>query len=83
MNMITQLQCPAIFFTLSVANTKSLDFHTIMQKCRPLDPLLRQCWCTKNVIDRPHTVVVTHPLRQPRFFIFFFRGTESSNFYGA
>ena len=37
-NMITQLQCPTLFFTLSVADTKWPDLHVIMQEASPVDP---------------------------------------------
>ena len=55
--MITQLQCPTLFFTLSAADTKWPEFHAFMEKDRPLDPMLHQRWRTNNVIDFPHTVV--------------------------
>jgi hypothetical protein len=54
--MITQLQCPTLFFTLSATDTKWSDLHAVMQKGRPLDPMLHQHWRTHNVIDHPHTV---------------------------
>ena len=56
-DMITQLQCPTLFFTLSAADTKWSYFHAIMHKEKPLDPILLLHWCTHNVIDHPHTIV--------------------------
>ena len=55
-NMITQLQCPTLFFTLSAADTKWPDLHVVMQEASPTDPTTRQQWRTHNIIDMPHTV---------------------------
>ena len=56
-NMITHLQCPTLFFTLSVVDTKWPDLHAVMQEASLVDPASRQQWLTHNMIDIPHTLV--------------------------
>ena len=55
-NMITQLQCPTLFFTLSATDTKWPYLHALMQEDHPCDPVARQHWNNHNIIDRPHTM---------------------------
>jgi hypothetical protein len=49
--MITQLGCPTLFFTLSATDTKWPDLHVVMGTSPPSNPLLRQQWRTCNVIQ--------------------------------
>ena len=55
-SMITQLQCPTLFFTRSATNTKWPELHTVMQENIPWNPTSHQQWHNRNIIDMPHTV---------------------------
>ena len=55
-SMITQLQCPTLFFTLSATDTKWPELHTVMQENIPSNLASHQQWHNCNIIDRPHIV---------------------------
>ena len=55
-SMITQLQCPTLFFTLSVADTKWPDLHAVMQENIPSKLESLQQWRNRNIIGMPHIV---------------------------
>ena len=55
-DMISQIGCPTLFFTLSAADTKWPDLHKVMPNSAPVSAQNRNRWRTDNVINYPHIV---------------------------
>ena len=55
-DMISQIGCPTLFFTLSAADTKWPDLHKAMPNSAPLSAQNWNRWRTDNVINYPHIV---------------------------
>jgi hypothetical protein len=57
-DMITQLGCPTLFFTLSAADTKWPDLHNVMPKNAHSHRLNEHRIKIENVIQYPHIVAM-------------------------
>ncbi|KAH9292744.1 hypothetical protein KI387_042066 [Taxus chinensis] len=55
-DMVEQLATPTLFFTLSAADTKWPDLHSVMPDTSPADPREAQQWRNHNIISNPHRV---------------------------
>ena len=55
-DMISQIGCPTLFFTLSAVDTKWPDLHKVMPNSAPVFAQNRNRWRTDNVINYPHIV---------------------------
>ena len=55
-DLIQQIGCPKIFFTLSAVDMHSLDLHKLTPGTIPTDPREVRKWQRQNVIDNPHIV---------------------------
>eukprot|EP01018_Ginkgo_biloba_P012987 Gb_37081 [translate_table: standard] len=55
-DMIHQIGCPTIFFTLSVIDMQWPDLHQLMPRTPPWDPTAARKWHCNNVIQHPHIV---------------------------
>ncbi|XP_057822398.2 uncharacterized protein LOC131034818 [Cryptomeria japonica] len=53
-DMVIQIGCPTLFFTLSVADTKWPDLHTIMPSTTPTNPYAASKWRLQNIVQNPH-----------------------------
>eukprot|EP01018_Ginkgo_biloba_P010190 Gb_29816 [translate_table: standard] len=77
-NMIHQIGCPTIFFTLSAANMQWLDLHQLMLKTPPCDAAAVRKWHCNNGIQHPHIVAKYMHLRHT-----IFREEVLTKFHGA
>jgi len=66
-DMISQLDCPTFFFTLSAVDTKWPDLHAIMPGCLPSDIAKQQKWRNDNIISNPHLTSLYMHHRFPAF----------------
>ena len=55
-NLIQQIGCLTIFFTLSAADMQWPDLHKLMPGTSPTDPREARKWRRQNVINNPHIV---------------------------
>eukprot|EP01018_Ginkgo_biloba_P016121 Gb_08820 [translate_table: standard] len=55
-NMIHQIGCPTIFFTLSAADMQWPNLHQLMPGTPPRDAVAARKWHCNNVIQHPHIV---------------------------
>ncbi|XP_057838404.2 uncharacterized protein LOC131048470 [Cryptomeria japonica] len=53
-DMVIQIGCPMLFFTLSAADTKWLDLHNIMPTTTPTNPYATARWRLQNIVQNPH-----------------------------
>lgn len=67
-DMIIQIGCPTLFFTLSAANTKWPNLHNIMPTSTPTNPQLIVKWRIQNIIQNPHLVAMYMHCRFTSFF---------------
>lgn len=57
-DMVIQIGCPSLFFTLSVADTKWPDLHTIMPTKSPTNPSMASRWRIQNILQNPHLTAI-------------------------
>lgn len=55
-DLIQQIGCPTIVFTVSASDLQWLDLHKLMLGSSPLDPSEARKWRHQNVTDNPHIV---------------------------
>eukprot|EP01018_Ginkgo_biloba_P038592 Gb_30228 [translate_table: standard] len=77
-DLVHQIGCPTIFFTLSAADMQWPDLHRLMPGTSPNDPCAAQQWWYKNVIDYPHIVAAYMHQRHTLF-----REEVLTKFHGA
>ncbi|XP_057857720.1 uncharacterized protein LOC131066866 [Cryptomeria japonica] len=53
-DMVIQIGCPMLFFTLSDADTKWPDLHNIMPTTTPTNPYATARWRLQNIVQNPH-----------------------------
>eukprot|EP01018_Ginkgo_biloba_P033876 Gb_14363 [translate_table: standard] len=56
-DLVHQIGCPTIFFTLSATDMQWPNLHRLMPGSSLNDPCVAKQWRYKNVIDYPHIVV--------------------------
>ena len=66
-DLIQQIGCPTIFFTLSAADMQWPDLHKLMPGTCPIDPAQARKWRRQNVIGNPHIVASYMHLRHTMF----------------
>jgi len=54
LDMINQVGCPTLFFTLSAADTKWPDLHAMMPSTTPAMPQITSKWRIQNIIQNLH-----------------------------
>ena len=54
--LIQQIGCSTIFFTLSATDIQRHDLHKLMPCTSPTNPHEARKWQRQNVIDNPHIV---------------------------
>eukprot|EP01018_Ginkgo_biloba_P021168 Gb_06945 [translate_table: standard] len=77
-DMIHQIGCPTIFFTLSAADMQWPDLHQLMPGTPPRDAPAARRWRCNNVIQHPHIVAKYMHLRHT-----IFREEILTKFHGA
>eukprot|EP01018_Ginkgo_biloba_P035772 Gb_33711 [translate_table: standard] len=77
-DMIHQIGCPTIFFTLSAADIQWPDLHQLMPGTAPRDPVAARKWRCDNVIQHPHIIAKYMHLRYT-----IFREEVLTKFHGA
>ncbi|XP_059071828.1 uncharacterized protein LOC131055088 [Cryptomeria japonica] len=53
-DMVIQIGCPTLFFTLSAADTKWPDLHDIMPSTTHTNPYATARWRLQNIVQNPH-----------------------------
>ncbi|XP_057840719.2 uncharacterized protein LOC131050534 [Cryptomeria japonica] len=53
-DMVIQIGCPTLFFTLSAPDTKWPDLHDIMPSTTPTNPYATARWRLQNIVQNPH-----------------------------
>ncbi|XP_059070854.1 uncharacterized protein LOC131028544 [Cryptomeria japonica] len=53
-DMVIQIGCPTLFFTLSALDTKWPDLHDIMPSTTPTNPYATARWRLQNIVQNPH-----------------------------
>ena len=66
-DLLHQIGCPTIFFTLSAADMYWPDLHALMLGTMPTNPREAQNWRRQNIIDYPHIVAHYMHLRHSMF----------------
>ena len=66
-DLIQQIGCLTILFTLSAENMQWTDLHKLMLGTSPTDPCEARKWRCQNVIDNPHIVAHHMHLRHTMF----------------
>ena len=66
-DLIQQIGCPTIFFTLSASDMQWPDLQKLMLGRSPTDPREARKWRHQNVIDNPHILAHYMHLRHTIF----------------
>lgn len=53
-DMVIQVGCPTLFFTLSATDTKWHDLHNVMPSTAPTNPTAASRWRIQNIVQNPH-----------------------------
>jgi hypothetical protein len=66
-DLIQQIGCATIFFTLSAIDMQWPYLHKLMPSACPVDPIEANKWRHQNVIDNPHIIENYMHLRYTMF----------------
>ena len=66
-DLLLQIGCPTIFFTLSATNMYWPNLHALMLGTMPTNPCEAQNWRRQNIFDYPHIVAHYMHLRHSMF----------------
>ncbi|XP_059068385.1 uncharacterized protein LOC131858917 [Cryptomeria japonica] len=57
-DMVIQIGCPTLFFTLSAEDTKWSNLHSIMSSNAPTNPYAASRWRIQNIVQTPHITAI-------------------------